>query len=150
MLNAYEIAGMRATSVAALPDTCVVRRQTSEPTLDDVTLDLDPGTTTTIYAGPCRVRARGSLEQDVEVGELHETLGPYTGTLPALATATGVTAGDPNDVQVDDFLTVQTSSDPGMAGRSFRLVNVSWSAFQVDKRLGLEDRQQPPGIGAAS
>lgn len=150
MLNAYEIAGMRATSVSALPDTCIIRRPATEPTLNETTLDLEPGTSSTVYAGPCRVRSRGSLEQDVEVGELHETLGPYTGTLPALDTADGVTAGDPNDVRVDDFLTVVTSSDPGMIGRSFRLVHVSWSAFQIDKRLGLEDRQQPPGVGAAS
>lgn len=150
MLNAYEIAGMRATSVTAQPDVCVIHRPASEPTLNETTLDLEPGTTTTVYAGPCRVRSRGSLEQDVEVGELHETLGPYMGTLPALATAPGITAGDPNDVRVDDFLTVTASTDAGIIGRSFRLVHVSWSAYQVDRRLGLEDRQQPPGVGAAS
>lgn len=150
MLNAYELAGMRTTSATALPDVCVIRRPSSEPTLNETTLDLEPGTSTVVYAGACRVRPRGSLEQDVEIGELHETLGPYVATLPALATADGVTEGDPSDVRVDDFLTVTTASDAGIVDRPFRVVHVSWSAFQIDRRLGLEDRQQPPGIGAAS
>lgn len=151
MLNAYEIAGMRSTSVSAQPDTCIIYRgQLDDITINPTTLVASPAAPEIIYEGVCRVRPRGSQEQDVEVGELHETLGPYVGTIPALDTAVGVTDGDPNDVRVDDFLTVVTSTDGGMVGRSFRVVHVGWSGWLLDRRLGLEDRQQPLGIGAAS
>lgn len=150
MLNAYEIGQMRSTSSSALPDVCTITRASGEPTLNPITLELAPGDELSVYEGACRVRPRGSQELDVEVGELHETLGPYVATLPALSSATGVVDGDPNDVIVDDFLTVISSADASMIGRSFRVVHVGWSSWQIDRRLGLEDRQQPQGIGAGS
>lgn len=150
MLNAYEIAQMRVTSTTALPDLCVIERAAGEPVLNPITLESTSGEPESIYEGTCRVRPRGSQEQDEEVGELHETTGPYVATLPALASATGVASGDPNDVLVDDFLTVVTSTDASMVGRSFRIVHVGWSSWQLDRRLGLEDRQQPEGIGTGS
>lgn len=150
MLTQAEIDGMRDTSASALPDTCTITRAPETATLDLDTLDLTPDAGQTIYAGPCRVRPRGSQEQDVQVGDLHETLGPYVATLPALATADGITTGDPNDVRVDDYLTVVTASDPSMAGRWFQVRHVGWSSWQIDRRLGLDDREQPQGIQAGS
>jgi hypothetical protein len=150
MLNSYEIAQMRVTSATALPDTCIIERAAGEPALNPITLESTSGEPETIYEGTCRVRPRGSQEQDEEVGELHETTGPYVATLPALSAATGVVSGDPNDVVVDDVLTVVMSTDVGMIGRSFRIVHVGWSSWQLDRRLGLQDRQQPQGIGAGS
>lgn len=148
MLTQDEIAGMRTTSTSAQPDTCTVTRSTGEFVLDDVTGDSDPTETTTIYTGPCRVRPRDSQEEDVQVGDLHETLGPYIGTLPA--TDADATAGDPNDVRVDDYLTVTASTDPTMAGRSFQIVHVGLSSYQIDRRIGLKDREQPQGLGVGS
>lgn len=150
MLTASEIAGMRETSASALPDTCTVTRPGGEPTLDANTLDLDPAAPVTVYAGVCRVRPRANEEQDSQVGDLHETLGPYVGTLPALRTHDGVTAGNPNDVRVDDYLTVTASSDPSMVGRHFQVRHIGWSSFQIDRRIGLEDREQPQGVEVPS
>lgn len=151
MLTPAEIAGMRSTSASALPDRCTITRPSDDPpTLDPVTLDSDPVPAETIYTGVCRVRPRGNEEEDSQVGELHETLGPYVGTLPALATHDGVTAGDPNDVRVDDYLTVTASSDPSMVGRHFQIRHVSWGSWQIDRRIGLEDREQPPGAAVGS
>lgn len=141
---------MRDASHRALPDTCVIYRVADTATLDEDTGDLDPGEPETIYEGPCRVRPRGSQEQDQLVGDLHETLAPYIGTLPALATATGVTAGDPNNVRVDDYLQTVTSSDSDLVGRAFQVKHIGWSSWQIDKRIGLEDREQPQGIETGS
>jgi hypothetical protein len=156
-MTADEIDGMRQTSASALPDVCTVTRPTGELVLNDITGATEPEDVVTVYLGPCRVRPRGSQEQDVQVGELHETLGPYTGTLPAtvadaiMYAPTGLTVvGDPNDVTVDDYLTVTASWDPAMVGRSFQLVHVGWSAWQIDRRIGLQDREQPAGVEGAS
>jgi Family of unknown function (DUF6093) len=130
---------MRSTSRAALPDTCVIERPSGEPELDEDTLELTE-TATTIYEGPCRVRPRGSQEQDQPIGDLHQTLAPYVATLPY----------DAEDVRVDDYLTVTESSDADMVGRSFQIRHVGWSSWQIDRRLGLDDSEQPPGIEVMS
>lgn len=150
MLTAAEIAGMRLTSASALPDTCTITRPGGEPTLDAVTLDLDPAASVTVYAGICRVRPLQAQEEDVQVGDLHETLGRYVATLPASASHDGVTSGDPNDVIVDDYLTVVTSTDTGMVGRSFQVIHNGQGSWQIDRRIGLRDREQPQGIGTPS
>lgn len=157
MLTQAEIDGMRQTSASALPDWCEVTRPVGEPTLNEATGALTPGDSETVYAGPCRVRPRGSQEEDIQVGELHQTLGPYIGTLPGTAALAqqyapaGSTAeGDPNDIVVDDYLTVTTSSDPAMTGRAFQVRHVGFSAWQIDRRLGLQDREQPGGIEGGS
>jgi len=131
---------MRSTSKSALPDRCTITRPSGEPTLDVGTGYLTPAAPTTVYTGACRVRPRGSQELDIEVGDLHETLGPYVATLPH----------DMGDVRVDDYLTVTASLDAQLVGRSFQISHVGWSSWQIDRRLGLDDREQPQGIGAAS
>lgn len=150
MLTPAEIAGMRDTSASALPDTCEVTRPSGEPTLNETTGDLEPAGTETVYVGACRVRPRGSQEQDVQVGDLHETLGDYVGTLPALATDDRVTTGDPNDVRLNDTLVVTVGIDSAIVGRSFTIVHNPMGSWQLDRRLGLEDREQPTGVEVGS
>jgi hypothetical protein len=132
-------AWMRSTSRAALPDTCRITRASGEPVLDEETLELTE-TGETIYEGPCRVRPQGSQEDDQPVGDLHETLGPYVGTLPY----------DAEGVLVDDYLTVLSSSDADMVGRSFQVRHIGLSSWQIDRRVGLEDREQPKGTAVGS
>lgn len=158
MLTEAEIAGMRQTTASALPDWCEVTRGTGEWVLDPVTLVTEPDEdAVVVYAGPCRVRPQGAQEQEVQVGDLHETTAPYVGTLPAtvadaiLYAPSGLTVeGDPNDVVVDDYLTVTVSTDPSMTGRSFQLAHVGWSTWQLDRRIGLRDREQPQGVEVPS
>ncbi len=150
MLTSAEIAGMRDTSASALPDTCTITRPSGEPTLNETTGDLEPAGSETVYVGACRVRPRGTDEQDTQVGDLHETLGDYVGTLPALATDDRVTSGDPNDVRLNDTLVVTDGTDSAIVGRSFTVVHNPMGAWQIDRRLGLEDREQPPGVEVPS
>jgi len=148
MLFQAEIDGMRDTSAAAQPDTCTITRPIGEPTLNLTTGALAPGASETIYAGPCRVRPRGSEELDAQVGDLHESLGPYIGTIPATTPAGAI--GDPNEVRVDDYLTLTASTDPSIVGRPFQVTHVGWSSWQIDRRLGLQDREQPQGVEVGS
>lgn len=135
MLNQAELDGMRATSTSAMPDECEITREGGDPTLDTATGDLDFPVPVAIYQGACRVRPGGTAEQDAVVGDLHETLGDYVATVPH----------DAGAIEADDFLTVTSSSDPQMIGRAFRILHVGWSSWQIDRRLALEDREQPTG-----
>lgn len=140
MLLQAELSAMRMTSQSALPDTCRITRAGEDPTLDTTTGLLAPADLTTVYTGACRVRTREAQEQDAQVGELHETFGRYVATLPH----------DAEGIIVDDYLTVLTSSDADMVGRSFQVVHVGWGSWQIDRRIGLRDREQPQGISVGS
>lgn len=148
--TADEIAGMRDTSASALPDTCSITRPSGEPVLNETSGDLEPVGTDVVYVGACRVRPRGTDEQDTQVGDLHETLGDYVGTLPALASDERVTSGDPNDVRLNDTLVVTTGIDSALLGRSLTVVHNPFGSWQIDRRLGLEDREQPSGVEVPS
>lgn len=133
MLTDRQLSRMRDTSGAALPDEGTVTRPGAgaQP--------WDPSTGThqrppalTVYTGPCRVRPAVNVEQDVEVGDMHETLGRYVGTFP----------WDSGDIRVDDFLVLTTTTDPQLLNRPLRVVNVSVGAWQIDRRVVLEDEQQ--------
>lgn len=136
MLTAAELAEMRSTSTSALPDTVQITRQSGEAVLDPVDGDNDYPAPTVIYTGPGRVRPRDSQEQDVTSGDLHQTLGSYTATLPH----------DADEIVVDDYLQVTASTDASMVGRAFHIRHVGWSSWQIDRRLALEDAEQPRDI----
>lgn len=142
MLTAGEITDMRATSAAALPDTCRITRQTGAPVLDPVTGDNDYPAPTVVYDGPCRVRPQESQEQEAQVGDLHATTTPYVVTVPHDAAAAD---GGPH---VDDFVELTASSDTSVIGRTFRILHVGWSSWQIDRRLSVEDREHSAGEDA--
>jgi hypothetical protein len=133
MLSARQLDRMRATSTRAMPDQGSVTR----PGVGAQTWDPSTGTHTgpppqTIYTGVCRVRKAGAVEQDVEVGELHETLGRYVGTFP----------WNSGGIEVDDFLVLTVSTDPQLIGRPLRVVDLSVGSNHIDRRVILEDEQQ--------
>lgn len=133
MLTPRQLDRMRDTSGAALPDVGTVTR----PGVGAQTWDPSTGThqrppALTVYTGSCRVRPSANVEQDVEVGDMHETLGRYVGTFP----------WDSGDIRVDDFLVLTAATDPQLAGRPLRVVSVMVGAWQIDRRVLLEDEQQ--------
>lgn len=133
MLTDDEIEAMRATSASALPATCTVTRPSGSLTLDAETLTETPSAGTTVFTGACRVRTLNTQDMPAQVGDLHETLGRYIGTVPY----------DADGIQVDDFLTVTAGTDDELIGRPLRITDVRWSEWRVDRRLVLEDLQQP-------
>lgn len=132
MLSADDLTYMRGTVTAALPDTCTVTRLTARGALNTTTGALAAPTTSTIFTGVCRVRSMTAREREVLIGEGHEVLGAYIGTIPYNA------AG----VEVDDFLTVTASNDtPDMVNEEFRVVDVNLGSWQLGRRVVLEKRQ---------
>lgn len=132
MLTTAELAGMRTTSESAMPATCAVTRSDGDPTLDTETGLVAPGSTA-VWSGTCRVRSLNTQGQDGQVGALHETFGRYVVTLPH----------DADGIEVDDFLEVSAGTDDELVGRPLRVVDVGWSEWRIDRRLVVEDLQQP-------
>lgn len=123
---------MRATSASALPDTCAITRAGARGALNTLTGAYPPGARSPIYMGPCRIRPVDGQESDTLVGDLHETLGRYVVTLPHDATG----------VDVDDHLEVTASDDADLVGQTLRILHIGLSAFQIDRRLVAQDREQ--------
>lgn len=134
MLTQSELDAMRATSQSALPDQGTVTRQGTVGVFDPDTGEYPAPVPETIYEGPCRVRREASVEKDVEVGRLPETLGSYVATFP----------WDVGDLQVDDFLTLTSSSDPDIVGRPLRITNIYLGSWSIDRRVSLEDALRQP------
>lgn len=130
MLTTSELEGMRATSRTALPALGRVTRS-GVPTFDagDGSYTV---TDTDVYDGPVRVRPAGGAEVETTTGDLHETVGRYVATFPYDA-----------ELLADDVLTVYESSDGYMQDRPLRVVHVGLSDWQVDRRVVVEDLEQP-------
>lgn len=133
MLTADELAGMRTTSESAMPATCAVTRRGGDHALDTDTGMLEGPAETAVWSGACRVRSLNTQGQDGQVGALHETFGRYVVTLPY----------DADGIEVDDFLEVSAGTDDELVGRPLRVIDVGWSEWRIDRRLVVEDLQQP-------
>lgn len=130
MLTDAELAGLRETSQAALPDTLTVVRPAApnDGTLNESTGEWTPTATTTIWTGKGRVRPPTTEEMAVLFGETELAKQRYVATLPY----------DVPEIKVDDVLTVTEGSDPRIAGLAFRVTLVSSGSWLIDRRLALE------------
>lgn len=126
---------MRDTSRSALPATCAITRPSTTSTFDPVTLTETPDPPTTIFSGPVRVRTLNTQDMNTTVGDLHETRARYIGTLPH----------DAVGVEVDDMLTLTAGTDVELVGRSLRITDIRWSEWRIDRRVVMEDLEQPGG-----
>jgi hypothetical protein len=127
--SAGELAAMRATVSAALPDSCTIGAR-GEPTFDTTTGTYTEGAVVAVYTGPCRVRVSGMRgDLVVQAGDEPVTLRTYDATLPWDATG----------VAVDHILTVTASADPELVGRSMRVRDVQYGSWDLGRRLTLED-----------
>lgn len=131
MLNADELAGMRATVTAALPDTVTITRTTADGAYNPGTLLHAAPTVATQYTGAARVRPISVSPRQVVTGDAIEQLGQYVATLPY--TATGI--------EVEDRLKVTASDDAGMVNQEFRIVEVQLGSWELGRRLILDKRQ---------
>lgn len=79
MLSAAEIAAMRKTSDAALPDTCVIQERTRAKD------NMGGGSSTWVNSGTvaCRVAPGGLSPSGPVIGEQVRTVGDFVATLPA-------------------------------------------------------------------
>lgn len=135
MITALELESMREASRSALPAVCRITRPSGPPVFDPDTGSYTDPEPDVVYEGPCRVRTINTQDMDTQVGGLHESLSRYVGTVPWGC----------GDVQVDDMLTVTDGTDLNIVGRTFAVTDVRYSEWGIDRRLVLEDRQQPGG-----
>lgn len=131
MLNADELAGMRATVTAALPDAVTITRTTADGAYNPATLLHAAPTVTTLYTGEARVRPLAQSQRQVLLGEAPEILSQYVATVPY----------DTAGIDIDDELKVTVSDDAGIVGQPFRVVEVQLGSWSLGRRLILEKRQ---------
>lgn len=133
-VSAEGTARIRAASERILTDACTVTREgTAVTSRTDGSVTRDA---TTIYVGRCLVTAAaGSDTEEKEPGRKKRTEDDYRGRLPVEANSDET--GDPGDVAVGDIVTVDTSDDPSLVGRTFRVTQVIAQTYASSRRLVL-------------
>lgn len=108
----------------------LTRPSTADPEFDDDTGEEEAGEPTQIYEGRCQVRATsGTGRRDVQVGEREARLSSLRAKFPA-----------DTDVRVDDWLEITASTyDAGIVGRTFRVTDVLWDDWQINRVAMLEE-----------
>jgi hypothetical protein len=106
------------------------RAAEAAPTFNEVTGTTTPAEPALIYDGPCHVTASTtSGRRDAQAGEREIRLSSLRAKFPA-----------DTDAAVDDVLEVTASTyDAGLVGRSFRITDIVWHAWQVARVAILEE-----------
>lgn len=120
-------ANLRTMVDRFLVDTGTIRSPAAPAFDEDLGYDT-AGTGDAVYAGRCRLRPSGGARV-VIAGDAPITLRLYDLTLPH--TATGV--------EVDQLATMDTSDDPSLAGRVYRVVDVQGGSDGAYRRVVVED-----------
>lgn len=127
MLTAGELASMRATAEETFVDSCTINEPDGPPVFDPTTGEYTETTGAQAYSGPCAIAPTGG-ERVVEVGGEVVTLRTYTVRLP----------WDSTDIAVD-HLVHWTAADPGMDGKSLRVMDVQGRTTPIERVLIAED-----------
>lgn len=122
-----ELAALRAMALSALPDTGRVVRGGTGGVVDG-NGDYIPNVGVEIYNGRMRMRSSSTQDTDLVVGDTQLSVSAMVCVLPWTAP----------DVLIDDVIHVDTSSDPRIATRSFRVTVVAYGSLLTDRRLGVE------------
>jgi hypothetical protein len=105
-------------------------RLSSDSALNEETGQETPEEPTLIYEGPCHVRATAATgRRDAQAGEREVRLSALRAKFPS-----------DTPVEVDDQLEVTASTyDSGLVGRTFRVTDVLWDAWQIARVAMLEE-----------
>lgn len=112
----------RRREMQLMTSTCTVTRRGTE-TWNETTGQYDY-TLTTVYTGKCRLSYPSRTAGDVEAGGSAYAVSDYVVTLPI-----------DTDVQVDDTITVNTSTDPLGDGLTLVVETVPKSDWQVVRKV---------------
>lgn len=124
----------RAAAERLMVDTCTVTRVSAGGAFNETTGQYGADTTTSVYAGKCRVQQRDGLARGVTAGEREQMVGRFVVSLPMSATG----------VQVDDVVTITatgTDSDADLASRTFRVAELFHKTYATARRLVVEEAQ---------
>jgi hypothetical protein len=119
----------RQLAVTLLVDVGTINRPGTGPgSIDPVTGDWTPPTSTSVYSGPCRVRRPDALSEQFVFGDISTTVSRFTVDLPH----------DCPLVAVGDVFTLTTTVDPEIAGVAMRVVSIVAKSVLMYRQLGLE------------
>jgi hypothetical protein len=127
-LDALLAAGRQAHQ-GIMVDACTITRAT-QPTLNRTTSVNTPGSVTTLYTGPCRVKAQ-RVPRNEQAGERLTVVARYEVALPFGAVAV-------DDLQVGDSVTVTASGDARLVGQHFAVMAVDFGSTATAWRLSVE------------
>lgn len=135
MLTADDLAAMRDTVNAALPDTCTITGE--DPEAGPPELDTDTGLYAaseplTLYSGACRLR-RGATGvtagDDRDQGGAVKYVEQWLLTLPAEAAV----------VAVGSVVSIDSGSDPTISVRRFRIVLIPPGSWLLSRQVIIEE-----------
>ena len=120
---------LRAHAESLMVDACTITRG-GEPVWDDASGTYTPGTGTTVYDGPCRVRMPSPDGSETASGEATWSLRGAFVSVP-IDTSAGVRVGD--------VVTVTSSvHDPALVGQPFTVTGLHSQTFSTARRLKCE------------
>lgn len=132
-MTAIDIQPLLATGRLAhqqlMVDACTITRA-GTPTLNRTTSVLTPGSPTTLYSGPCRLKPQ-RVPRNEEAGERLTVVARYEVALPFASLAT-------DDLRVGDAVVITASGDTRLVGQPFTVLAVDFGSTATAWRITVE------------
>ena len=110
-------------------DACTITRP-GAPTLNRSTSVLTPGTPTTLYSGPCRLKPQ-RVPRNEEAGERLTVVARYELALPFASLST-------DDLHVGDTVVITASGDTRLVSQAFAVMAVDFGSTATAWRITVE------------
>lgn len=118
----------RPVATSTMTATCTIRRPATG-VYDPATLQYGPADGDTIYSGPCRILMRPRAQNPADLAGQITTTRSYQVSIE----------WDAATIHVNDVVTVDTASDPRLAGKPLRVTDVQYGSNQWQRDLFCED-----------
>jgi len=122
--------GARAAAARLMTETCTITRAgTGTQVYDPATDTFTEPARTTVYSGPCRVKAPTGGDRRVSAGDDVYTLDTYVVSIPVSSTA----------IRTDDQVSISAAADdPRLVGMALRVQAVTVGSQISARRLTCE------------
>lgn len=124
------IAAGRIAHQQLMVDACTITRP-GTPVLNRTTSHLTPGTPTTLYSGPCRVKPQ-RVPRNEEAGERLEVVARYELALPFASVPAA-------ELRVGDAVTITASGDPRLVGQVMAVMAIDFGSTATAWRITIQD-----------
>jgi hypothetical protein len=135
MSIASVLARGRSAAMQLMTDTITITRG-GTATYNPDTMSYDVVGGLTLYSGQADVKPLDVQNREVQAGEREVALRSYDVRLPFGT----MPDNDAPDFTSGDLLTVDTSADPGLAGRALTVMGVGRGGRRTARHLDAEDR----------
>ena len=123
------LAAGRLAHQQLMVDSCTITRA-GTPTLNRSTSVLTPGTATTLYSGPCRLKPQ-RVPRNEEAGERLTVVARYELALPFGSLAT-------DSLRVGDTVILTASGDTRLVNQTFAVMAVDFGSTATAWRITVE------------